>query len=118
MGGKMVIKIQGELPDLNTYINKTRTNKYVSAKIKKEACELVAWQLKGKEKIEYPSEFHFEWIVKNRKKDPDNIAFAVKFILDAMQDVGMLENDSMDWIQAIHHTYSVGEPGVIITIDG
>lgn len=35
----------------------------------------------------------FRWYCKNQKKDPDNISFAKKFILDGMVKAGVLEND-------------------------
>ena len=37
--------------------------------------------------------FKFTWYRKNRRTDPDNIAFAKKFLLDAMEEVGIIDND-------------------------
>ena len=39
------------------------------------------------------SVFKFTWYRKNRRTDPDNIAFAKKFLLDAMEEVGIIDND-------------------------
>lgn len=41
----------------------------------------------------------FSWYEKNKRRDKDNVAFAKKFILDAMQEMGILENDG--WQQVI-----------------
>lgn len=40
----------------------------------------------------------FRWIEKNRQRDKDNIAFAKKFILDSMQEWGIIPNDGWDQI--------------------
>lgn len=108
--------IEGELPDLNKYINAERSNRYIAAKIKKEATELVAWQLKGREKITVAADYHFHWVVKDRRKDPDNIYFAGKFVLDGMQAAGILPQDSMKYVKSILHTHSVGKPKVVLTV--
>lgn len=114
----VTFEIIGELPSLNEYIAANNRNRYLANKMKREATELVAWQVKNIPKITQPSEYHFHWYVKNKKKDPDNVAYACKFVFDGLQESGKLDNDSMAWIQAIHHTYSVGEPKVIVTVDG
>ena len=113
----MDIIIQGELPDLNTYINAERSNRYVAAKIKKEATEFVVWQVKSLPKITAPANYHFHWIVKNKRKDPDNVSYACKFIFDGLQSSGVLINDSMAWVKSIHHTFEVGEPRVELWIE-
>lgn len=40
----------------------------------------------------------FRWIEKNKQRDKDNIAFAKKFILDSMQEWGIIPNDGWDQI--------------------
>lgn len=40
----------------------------------------------------------FRWYSKDRRKDQDNIEFGKKYILDAMQKTGTIENDG--WKQA------------------
>jgi len=112
----MRIEVKGELPDLNSYINAERGNRYGGAKIKKEATNIVAWQVMNMPKITEPKHFHFHWYVKNKRKDPDNVAFACKFVLDGLQAAGVLPKDSMAWVLSLHHTYSVGEPRVVLTL--
>lgn len=110
-------EVTGELPDLNTYINAERTNRYMAAKIKKEATDLVAWSVMRLPEITKPSNYHFHWIVSSKRKDPDNVAFAAKFIFDGLVVAGKLKNDNMAWVKGIYHTYSVGKPKVIISFD-
>ena len=101
----MKLIIQGTLPDLNTYINAERTNKFMAAKIKKEATEFVAW-LVNKQRIgkitEPISEVKIDWYVKDLKKDADNIVFAKKFILDGLVASGALPNDGRKYITAFN----------------
>lgn len=92
--------IHGELPDLNTYTNANRGNKYVGAKIKKDATQCVEWyakrQLEGKyERIRLSITYY----CKNKRKDMDNIAFAKKFILDGLVEAGVIPNDGWSEIE-------------------
>lgn len=104
----MKIVIQGELTDLNTYINGERRNRFIGAKIKKENTENVMWQVGGSEKItNYPIKIDFHWYTKDLKKDPDNISFAKKFILDGLVEKGVLENDTRKFIDGFSDSFYV-----------
>jgi len=86
--------IKGELPTLNEEINGAKKHWSYYAKKKKEWTNLVAWQAKKMAKIkEYPITFEINWYMKNKKKDPDNVAFAKKYIFDGLVTAGVLEND-------------------------
>ena len=99
--------IKEALPSLNEYIQVERSNRFAAAKLKKEATELVAWSAKSLAKITEPAHYHFHWFVKDKRKDPDNIAFACKFIFDGLQLVGKLKNDSFIWVLSIHHDFDI-----------
>ena len=89
-------KMECSLCDLNKYINAERTNRFIAARIKKNQQELCEWLLPKKQ---FNKVFIvFKWFVKNKRKDPDNIAFSKKFILDAMVSTGMLKNDGQKQI--------------------
>jgi hypothetical protein len=109
------ITISGKLPHLNEYVNKERTNRFMGAKLKKDATELVAWQSKkyaGKIE-EYPVGVILNWSVKkNRGKyaDPDNIGFGTKFILDGLVNAGVLEDDTFKQIESITHQFEWDAP--------
>jgi hypothetical protein len=97
---KMKITLQGELTDLNTYINAERRNRFIGAKIKKENTEDVMWQTKGKKCVDkYPVRIHIDWYTPTIRKDPDNTAFAKKFILDGLVENGILEGDTRKHIK-------------------
>lgn len=89
----MIITIPGELTDLNTYIDAERTNRYAGAKIKHNMTYLSFMRARGHKNDFKRQRIIFRWYCKNQKKDPDNISFAKKFILDGMVKAGVLEND-------------------------
>jgi hypothetical protein len=64
--------------------------------------------------------FIFNWIEENRKRDPDNIAAARKFILDALVTAGILRNDGWSCVGGWHDSFTVKKgrqkSGVGITI--
>ena len=114
----MKLTIKGELTDLNTYINAERTNRYMAAKIKKDNTELCLWQIKGlKHKLERVDVI-FTWYTKDEMKDPDNTAFAKKFILDAIVKAEILKNDGRKQINSLHDYFEVdkNEPRVEVEL--
>lgn len=93
-GFKFILELS--LCDLNKYINAERTNRFIAANIKKENQEVCEWLLPKKQ---FNKVFIvFKWFTKNKRKDPDNIAFSKKFILDAMVSTGMLQNDGQNQV--------------------
>ena len=92
----MKFTIEGRLPSLNYYVNSCRTNRFAAAKMKKECEELITHYIKNSvmETYKEPVTIRFSWYEKNTRRDKDNIAFGKKFILDALQKTGVLENDN------------------------
>ena len=106
----MNFTIQGELPDLNTYINAERSNRYAGASLKKKATDKVVLSIKDKNtvdrrKFNYVS-LEISYFCKDKRKDKDNIAFAKKFIFDGLQKAGIIENDGwknvFNWTEYWH----------------
>ena len=97
--------------DLNTYIQKERSNRYLAAKIKKEETEIIAWECRkqGLKKVDYPVAINYLWVVVNRKKDKDNIAFAKKFIQDGLVMAGILKNDGWNDIVSFSDSFELGK---------
>ncbi len=97
----MKLVITGKLPGLNEYIAACRANRYAGAEMKRDAEEIILWeivrQLKGKTYEAVTIIFH--WHEPNKKRDKDNIAFAKKFVLDALQTAGTLAGDG--WGQVL-----------------
>lgn len=95
--------INGRLNGLNEYTRACRTNRYAGAKMKEENEQKIKWfaikslllargAFTGKVHITY------KWYEQNQKRDLDNIAFAKKFIQDALVGLGVLQGDSWQHI--------------------
>lgn len=117
----MRIEINMKLPSLNEYVRANRTvsgGYYAGAKMKNEVEEGIIYSLARLPKITKPVFIRFTWIEKNRKRDKDNIAFGKKFILDAMQKSGKLDNDNWRWIRGFTDRFEIGpEYKVILEIE-
>ena len=105
--------------DLNTYIRNERTNRFMAATIKKRETNTVYMQCiaNGLKRVKKPVTLRFHWYTKNNKKDPDNIAFGKKFILDGMVLARVLENDGRAQIIGFSdHFYTDNCEQVIVDI--
>ena len=97
--------IRAKLPSLNEFIAAINNNRYTGNKFKQEIEEVIGWEIKQAlvkgtlKPIKKPCTVHFVWYEKTAKRDCDNIASAKKFILDAMQKQGIIENDSQRYIK-------------------
>lgn len=104
----MKLIIKGELTDLNTYIDAERTHRQSGAKIKAKNTDMCLWQIKGiKDKLEGRQHIIFKWYLPNRKKDPDNISFAKKYILDAIVKAGIMVNDGWSQVAGFEDMFEV-----------
>lgn len=111
------VVIKGKLPSLNEYIEAERTNRHIAAKIKRETDQLICWQIKQMKPIKSKIRIRFIWHEETKRRDPDNVAFAKKFILDAMQKTGKLKNDNPAWIAGFTDDFVYGNgQGVLLEI--
>lgn len=94
-----------KLPSLNEYIGACRSNAYVGANMKKLYQDQIGWLIKRMPRFNKPIYIHFHWIEGNHKRDLDNISFAKKFILDAMQEGGKIPNDNSNYIKGFTDTF-------------
>lgn len=86
-------------PTLNEYIDCERGSTIAAAAMKKKCTEQVKEQCLSQqiESVKGKVDLLFEWHSSTRH-DPDNVAFAKKFILDGLQAAGVLENDNRKFI--------------------
>ena len=114
---KVICEIPLKLPSLNEYINICRTNPYKASKFKKSIERDIGVFIRQLPRFENPVEIHFQWIEGNKMRDPDNVAFAKKFILDAMVKHGKLKDDNRKYVTAFTDTFTYDkEPRVILEI--
>lgn len=92
--------IDMKLPSFNEYINAERTNRFQAAKMKKNLEEQISWFLRKLPHFEKRIKIDFIWIEENSKRDPDNLCFNKKFILDSMVKLGIITNDNRKYVGA------------------
>ena len=113
-------KIPFRLPLLNEYINKCRGNRYGGADFKKQIENDIMLILNTRHfLITSPVHITFVWHEPNKRRDKDNVAFAKKFILDALQKAKRLKNDNNKYISGFSDEFVYdGTEGVEVEISG
>jgi len=109
------------LPTLNEYTAAQRKNKYTGAKLKKVHTEACAWVARiAGVRVMGLSSFTFEWHEPTKRRDPDNICFAKKFILDGLVQGEMMDTDGWRVVGELKdrfiHQKGIKRPYVTVTI--
>lgn len=104
---KATFTIPGRLASLNDIIAAGNQHRMVGAKLKRDETQRCAWHIL-QERIPIftgPIRLWIYWYEKNRKRDVDNVASGIKFILDALVETGRIPNDGRRWVHAISHHF-------------
>ena len=107
MGEKMNLIYFGTLPGLNEIIKEARKNRYAAAYQKKKTQEEIATQLwpyvfRG---FGGPVNIHINFYEKDRRRDEDNVMAGMKFILDAIVQMGVIPDDSQKYCHVTPAVY-------------
>lgn len=100
--------IPQKLPSLNEYVRKCRSNKYEGSRFKNQVeyginGAILAAKAKGELRpTNKPVIVLFRWHEKTKRRDADNIASAKKFILDALQSMGIIPNDNRKYVKGFY----------------
>lgn len=114
-----IITIPYKFPSLNEYVDVCRRNKYEAAKMKKDIQRDISYFIKRFPRFDCPVSVHFHWIEGNKRRDYDNVAFAKKFILDAMVQCGVLKDDNRKCVVAFSDTFEYGDKfAVVVEVNG
>lgn len=109
--------IDRRMPNLNDYTRAIGYSRYKGGDMKEEWDEVVriaAYQQKLGHFTE-PITLEFHWYEPNENRDVDNVAFAKKFILDGLQQAGVITNDNIKWVKGFSdHFHYDGTAGVKI----
>lgn len=114
--GAFWLVVEEQLPSLNEYVNKCRVNPYAGAQFKKDVDANIRWYirkclsknlLRPIKTAEYPVRLEILWREKTAKRDVDNIKSAVKYILDGLQEAGIIANDSQKYVSQIYDRVEV-----------
>lgn len=117
---RYVFEIPGVLPTLNEYMNCERANRFAAAKLKKSVqarireCLVRAPEFKGAVTVE------ISWYRPDMRSDKDNVAFAKKFILDALQEAGVIRKDSWKLCTPYDVGFMVNKqhPRTVVCVEG
>ena len=110
--------IRGTLPNLNDHIKALSANRHKGGQLKHNTDEAIMWQLKGQiRKLKPPVVMHYLWVEPNRDRDKDNIAFAKKYIQDALVKLGALDNDGWAHIAGFTDDFAVDRKNPRIEIE-
>jgi hypothetical protein len=100
--------ILGEFTTLNQYIDQERGNKFAAAKTKERETLRVKLESNSYLPVTFARcDLVIVWYRCNKRTDPDNIAFATKFLLDGLQASGVVPHDRWSFIASITHLFDV-----------
>lgn len=102
--------IAGELPDLNKIIDVSKKHwaKYYAFKKRFTGLvKLLAIRANLRPVERYPVALAIDWYCKDRRKDPDNIAHAKKYILDGLVEAGILQSDGFKCIMGFKDSFFI-----------
>lgn len=91
-----------KLDNWNEIIRQCRSNKYKANSHKQKEMQQIGWFLRRMKKVEhYPIRINFIWHISNSKSDLDGKS--CKSILDTLQTLGIIKNDSIKYITEINY---------------
>jgi len=102
-------ELEASIVSLNKYINSNRKNKYAGNNQKQSLTRLYRLQLQNEGRIELKnSKIVMIWKLKDKRMDPDNVAFNKKFVLDGMVNSGLIEDDRHKHIGGFEDIFEYG----------
>lgn len=119
--------IQGRLDGLNEYTAANRFHFRKGSEMKRRNQDLVTWSIKAARLKPHHGAVSVEitWVEglrpgakQFRPRDRDNIRFSAKFILDALQEAGIICEDNWDTVVSITDRFYLNRnnPRVIVKI--
>lgn len=111
-----IVEIPLKLPSLNEYI---KASKVIRGKwnkgnqMKQDIQDQIIPYFAELPKLNQVA-IAFTWVEENKRRDLDNIAFAKKFILDALVKAGKLKDDNRKCVTAFTDNFEYGEKAKVI----
>jgi hypothetical protein len=106
-------------PTLNDQIREARDNKFKSASLKKKWNHFIAILAIEQKIPRFTGEIwlHYEWIIKNFSRDPDNTSAGAKYVNDGLKHAGIIVEDNLKIIRGYDHSFARGdEDKLVLTI--
>jgi len=121
MTSSVTFTIPGRLPGLNEYTRACRSHAQQGAALKRQAEAQVIWSAKAArlKPVSGPVFMSFAWYEPDRRRDTDNVAFAKKFILDALVQLGILADDGRNHVVGFADEFRIDceRPRIVVTIE-
>lgn len=115
----MILTIYGRLPGLNEYTAACRSKSFLGASMKKDAEKTIGFYIRTqlKQKITGKAWVDFRWYEKDKRRDFDNIAFAKKFIFDALVSNEIITADSWKGVAGFTDNFFVDKDNPRIEVE-
>lgn len=116
----MKMIVEKKMPGANDYIAACNASRFKANDMKQTYTDLAAWCAKAARMRSYigPVSVDFLWVEENGRRDPDNIAFAKKFIMDGLVRANVLRDDSMRFVRGFSDSFDVDRenPRIEVTV--
>lgn len=116
---KQKFRIDGKLDGLNEYTAENRNNRYGGGKCKKENEEIIIAAIRRARLKPVRGKYwlNITWYEARRARDKDNVAFAKKFILDALQRARITKGDDNRYLEGFTDSFVYGQgQGAVVEI--
>lgn len=115
---KYTFEILGTLPTFNEAERIKRANRYAANNHKGQTEARIMGYALDAPTFKDHVWVYFEWIRPNARNDKDNVSFAKKYILDALQKCGVITGDGWNKVTPYDIRYAVDKrnPRTIVTI--
>ena len=102
---RQVLIIPGRLTSLNEYTKELAYNRFAGRSCKRSNQNWINICIRKDRLVacRKPVNISIRWYERNERRDPDNVEFAVKFILDSLRETGIIPNDTRQYIRHIAH---------------
>lgn len=111
------------LPGLNEYLGECNRNRLAGGHMKKKYQAIITQFIRRdlkRLKINKPVSIHYHFYEVDRRRDKSNIAsLAMKFIEDALQQCGVLQNDNWDCVAGFDYEFFIDkkEPRIVVELE-
>lgn len=116
----VTLTIPDRLPSLNEYTRACRGSKYTGASMKKHTEYVIGYHIKSQLKgihFDAPVRMAFRWYEPNGRRDLDNIAFAKKFILDALVTNKIIDDDNWKHVKGFTDEFFITKDHPRVEVD-
>lgn len=98
----------------NDYIEMCRKNKLMANDYKQDIESDIVMFIGHLPEFKNKISIHFIWFEETKRRDPDNVSFGAKFILDAMRKAGKIQNDNWRYVGSLYHDFIYSKESKVI----